>query len=222
MDSPDEVDDVVDDVNELLKRGVGDPYRLEHIKQAYIENKNVWESDKRYLQKMKDKYLTKLQLDEKTDAPEIEEESDSGDTIHCWKCGKKCPLKANFCMTCGAHLFDVGNTTPQTTQETVIKTETVRSSIGIKIPIMIGIPVIILAVLGAAYSQGYFDGAFERDEPQDIIVEPTISDDEPLDSNSKCGRGTIFDEETNSCVLENSKCGKGTIYDPKTNSCILD
>jgi hypothetical protein len=28
--------DVVDDVNALLKLGVGDPYRLEHIKQAYI------------------------------------------------------------------------------------------------------------------------------------------------------------------------------------------
>ncbi|KAF6242199.1 hypothetical protein C6988_09635, partial [Nitrosopumilus sp. b1] len=112
MDASDEVDDVVDDVNELLKRGVGDPYRLEHIKQAYIESKTVWESDKRYLQKMKEKYLTRLQLDEKTETPEIQEEPDSGETIHCWKCGKKCPLKANFCMTCGAHLFDVGNTEP--------------------------------------------------------------------------------------------------------------
>lgn len=214
--------DVVDDVNALLKLGVGDPYRLEHIKQAFIENKTIWESDNKYLQRMKEKYLTRLQTEEQTETQEPLEEPESGETIHCWKCGKKCPLKANFCMTCGAHLFDVGNTSPSPTQGPVVKTETVRRPIGIKIPIMIGIPVIILAILGAAYSQGYFDGAFERDEPKDIIVEPTTSDDEPLDSNSKCGKGTIFDEETNSCVLENSKCGKGTIYDPKTNSCILD
>ena len=34
-------EDVVDDVNALLKLGVGDPYRLEHIKQAYILNSTI-------------------------------------------------------------------------------------------------------------------------------------------------------------------------------------
>ncbi len=30
--------DIIDALNGLLKLGVGDPYRLEHIKQAYIQN----------------------------------------------------------------------------------------------------------------------------------------------------------------------------------------
>ena len=55
----DESSDIIDDVNALLKLGVGDPYRLEHIKQAYIQDKTIWQSDSRYLQKMKEKYLTK-------------------------------------------------------------------------------------------------------------------------------------------------------------------
>ena len=31
--------DIVDEVNALLKLDVGDPYRLEHIKQTFIQNK---------------------------------------------------------------------------------------------------------------------------------------------------------------------------------------
>jgi len=43
--------DVIDNVNALMKLGVGDPYRLEHIKQAYILNKIIWKSDNKYLVK---------------------------------------------------------------------------------------------------------------------------------------------------------------------------
>ena len=55
------------------------------------------------------------------------------------------------------------------------------------------------------------------------VTTPTTS--EP---NSKCGPGTVFDDATNSCVLEgtqttssNSKCGPGTVFDEETNSCIV-
>ena len=51
--------DIVDDVNALLNLGVGDAYRLEHIKQSYIQNKSIWNVDKNYLQKMVEKYLIK-------------------------------------------------------------------------------------------------------------------------------------------------------------------
>ena len=37
-------EDIVDNVNALLKLNVGDPYRLEHIKQAYILNKIIWKT----------------------------------------------------------------------------------------------------------------------------------------------------------------------------------
>ena len=104
---------------------------------------------------------------------------------------------------------------------------------------MVGIPVLILIIIGGAYSQGYFDNAFESwivEEPIEKEVKPadTISSSE---TNSKCGAGTVFDEDTNSCVLEskidskekepapsenNSKCGPGTVFDPDANSCVLD
>ena len=45
-------------------------------------------------------------------------------------------------------------------------------------------------------------------------------------STSKCGAGTVFDDATNSCVLEGtqttSKCGTGTVFDDATNSCVLE
>ena len=220
MSTPDEVDDIVDDVNALLRMRVGDPYRLEHIKQAYIENKTIWESDNRYLQKMKEKYLTKLNTEEKIQVEEIPEESeDNSEKIHCWKCGKKCPLKANFCMSCGAALFEVGNENPPPTKPNVGKVE-IKRSFNFKIPLMIGIPVLVLAVFAGAYSQGYFDNTFERNtvEPEPIVTTPPPTTGE---TNSKCGKGTVYDPETNACVLANSKCGTGTIYDTETNSCIL-
>ena len=45
-------------------------------------------------------------------------------------------------------------------------------------------------------------------------------------STSKCGTGTVFDDTTNSCVLEGtqttSKCGAGTVFDDATNTCLLE
>ena len=108
---------------------------------------------------------------------------------------------------------------------------------------MIGIPVLILIIIGGAYNQGIFDNTFERYDskgPEKIDTKTnSIDSTEKVDSsetNSKCGAGTVFDSETNSCVLAsktsstekidssetNSKCGAGTIFDARTNSCVLD
>ena len=160
--------DIIDEINALLKLGVGDQYRLEHIKLAYVENRTIWESDRRYLDRMREKYVADLRRGEAVDddrdvlaaddsphavpaggpaapspaaapdpiavpdhapppaaAPPGSPESVASDAedfgvgpddaaagpavIHCWKCGKKNLLKANFCMRCGVLLFDVGN-----------------------------------------------------------------------------------------------------------------
>jgi len=116
-------------------------------------------------------------------------------------------------------------------------------SIGLKIPILIGIPVLFLVIIGGAYSQGFFDSAFESriaEEPIEKEIESKVSADKVMlsgETNSKCGAGTVFDSDTNSCVLgseagskekiissgeTDSKCGAGTIFDSKTNSCVLD
>ncbi|WP_428327200.1 zinc-ribbon domain-containing protein [Nitrosopumilus sp.] len=228
--------DIIDDVNALLKLGVGDAYRLEHIKQAYIQNKSVWITDKNYLEKMKDKYLTKhakiITNDE--DGTEKEEE------IHCWKCGKKTTLGANFCMSCGASLFEVASESKVEHEPIPDNQKNNTRTIKIKIPIMIGIPILILAIVGGAYSQGVFDNTFERANIQEPKITPKVIEpvktDSSTETNSKCGEGTVFDAGTNSCVLEsdvsttktdsstetNSKCGEGTVFDAGTNSCVLE
>ena len=53
--------DVIDEVNALLKLGVGE-YRLEHIKQAFIQNKTIWVTDENYLKRMREKYLVKHEI----------------------------------------------------------------------------------------------------------------------------------------------------------------
>ena len=72
---------------------------------------------------------------------------------------------------------------------------------------MIGIPVIVLAILGAGYSQGYFDSAFEKYDSDDVesATISQVSDEEKTtgETNSKCGKGTVFDPDTNACVLDN-------------------
>jgi len=239
--------DVVDDVNALLKLGVGDPYRLEHIKQAYILNNTIWKSDDRYLVQLREKYLVRHHIDQPDIQPEIdgnlENDSENKDMIHCWKCGKMSTLGANFCMVCGSSIFEVGTEPKIADVQMPSNSKNKTKSIGLKIPIMIGIPVLILIIIGGAYSQGFFDNAFEKYTSDESIEKETDSKDSadkvilPTEINSKCGAGTIFDTETNSCVLEsgvdskdkvisdsetNSKCGAGTIFDTETNSCVLD
>jgi hypothetical protein len=216
--------DIIDDVNALLKLGVGDAYRLEHIKQAYIQNKTIWVTDENYLKRMREKYLIKHTLDTPEDIV-FENEPEPKETIHCWKCGKKCPLGANFCMTCGTSLFEVGaNPKPIHTSKSFTK------NIPLKIPILVGIPVIILIFLGAGYTQGYFDNVL--DTTSDVSnVAPVVDDDVFIGvSDSRCGPGTVLDIETDSCVVgivaknaeTNSKCGPGLVYDADTNSCNLE
>ncbi len=69
---------------------------------------------------------------------------------------------------------------------------------------MIGIPVLILVIIGAGANQGLFSDVFDKPPSADII-EPKSSTSEqttPTETHSKCGKGTILDPKTNSCVLD--------------------
>jgi len=217
--------DIIDALNALLKLGAGDPYRLEHIKQAYIQNKTIWDTDQKYLDRLRDKYLFRLIPKSQTDTHEdsTTSELEPQDFIHCWHCGSKNPLAGNFCMVCGYTLFEVGKSEhPDSEKISRYVSQTKQRTTSKKIPIMIGIPVLILAIIGVGASQGLFSDVFDK-SPSEDIAEPKPSTSEktiPTETHDKCGKGTIFDPETNSCVL--SKCGPGTVLDPKTNSCVLD
>ena len=224
--------DVVDDVNALLKLGVGDPYRLEHIKQAYILNNTIWKSDDRYLVQLREKYLVRHHIDQPDIQPEIdgnlENDSENKDMIHCWKCGKMSTLGANFCMVCGSSIFEVGTEPKIADVQMPSNSKNKTKSIGLKIPIMIGIPVLILIILGGAYNQGFFDNTFERSSNDQISTE--IEDEEIFhgEFDSKCGAGTVLDPETNECRVgsvkpasegeTDSKCGPGTVL--KDGECV--
>ena len=201
--------DVVDDVNALLKLGVGDPYRLEHIKQAYILNNTIWKSDDRYLVQLREKYLVRHHIDQPDIQPEIdgkvESDSENKDMIHCWKCGKMSTIGANFCMVCGSSIFEVGTEPKIADVQMPSNSKNKTKSIGLKIPILIGIPVLILIIIGGAYSQGFFDNAFERSSNDQISTE--IEDEEIFygEFDSKCGAGTVLDPETNECRVGSVK-----------------
>ena len=232
--------DVIDNVNALLKLGVGDPYRLEHIKQAYILNNIIWKSDNKYLEQLREKYLVKHRIDQPDTESEIVEKTESEfedkDMIHCWKCGKKSPTRANFCMVCGASIFEVGAEPKTADVQMPSNSKNQRKSIRLKIPIMIGIPVLILIIIGGAYSQGFLDNAFEKyssDDSIDDVIDSKVSNKEttsPSETHSKCGPGTVLKD--GECVAESeastekvvsstethSKCGPGTVL--KDGECV--
>ena len=142
-------------------------------------------------------------------------------------------LKKEYCLEiCGSSIFEVG-TEPQIADVHMLSVHSKNQTktIGLKIPILIGIPVLILVILGVGYNQGFLDNVSERQALDDSIgneidsVDSSYEEILPTEINSKCGAGTIFDPDTNSCILPteiNSKCGAGTVFDPDTNSCILD
>ena len=102
--------DIIDDINTLLKLGVGDSFRLEHIKQAHIENKTIWITDENYLKQLQEKYIIKSSAALKPDGEIVFEDSPADEEmVHCWKCGKKMPMSASFCMICGSSLFNIGD-----------------------------------------------------------------------------------------------------------------
>ena len=223
-------EDIVDNVNALLNLGVGDAYRLEHIKQSYIENKTIWVTDQSYLQHMTEKYLVKRSNIQTNSEEKTEKETEEEDKIHCWKCGKMSSLGANFCMVCGASLFEVATDSEVEREPIPPNLRNKTKSINLKIPIMIGIPVLILAIIGGAYSQGYFDNTLERSSSEKISTE--IEDEEIFygEYDSKCGAGTVLDPETNACRVgevkpsdsdeTHSKCGPGTVL--KDGACVVD
>jgi len=48
----------------------------------------------------------------------------------------------------------------------------------------------------------------------------------PLETHPKCGMGTIFERETNSCILKDiinpeEWCGQGTYYNATEHACLL-
>jgi len=214
--------DLIHNVNKLLSLGVGDPNRLEHIRKSCIQSKTLWDTDRRYLEHLVNQYLS-APLESKTTIAQKINLGDSVKIIYCWKCGSKTPHKANFCMNCGAELYEVGKESEveQTPRRLKKKKPIV---IGRKTPILIGVSLLVLSIAGFAYYEGFFEGITDYSS-NTVLDDPTSEKSTPADttqtsSDSRCGIGTVFDSDTNSCILD-SRCGPGTVFDSATNSCVL-
>jgi len=206
--------DIVNALNALLKLGVGDPYRLEHIKQAYIQNKTIWDTDQNYLERLRDKYLFRLIPKPQNDTPEdsTTSEPEPQDFIHCWHCGCKNPIAGNFCTVCGYTLYDVGKREhPGSEKISGYTSHHKQRTIGKKIPIMIGIPVLLLAIVGVGASQGLFSDVFDK-PPSEDIAEPKSSTEDTTEPEPPTSKKTT--------LIEDPKCGTGTALNPETNACV--
>lgn len=212
--------DVIDEVNELLRLGVGDAFRLEHIKQAYIHEKTVWDSDKKYLEDLRAKYLS-----------QIRPENEDLDKIHCWKCGRKNPLGGNYCMMCGAALFEVGKDAPEPGEHEpdagppAPKPAPEGARKGRLKWVVLALAVAGAAsVAAAALFYGGFDAYVQSGPPAlsvlpDSRCDPGMAFEEGSCRVSTCGTGTVFDGPTRSCVVP--PCGAGLAYDPALGSCVV-
>ena len=169
-----------------------------------------------------------------------EEELVELEHIYCWKCGKSIPVNSKFCLDCGS---DIKN--PEVKEDPVEKTpDKTPDKSPDKIPseiienkfkngnkknilIVIGVLAILAVIGGAVVMNNGFDKTISSDDesilpPTEVISKTTESN---VDANSKCGAGTVFDDATNTCLLEGtqttSKCGAGTVFDDATNTCLL-
>ena len=83
----------------------------------------------------------------------------------------------------------------------------------------------IIIIVSAVAIESQMSGDIKISDIVNTI--PVSNTNDVLDS--KCGAGTVFDDVSNSCVLEgnavvgesNSKCGAGTVFDDVSNSCVL-
>ena len=244
---------LLDQVNILIKMKVGDPYRLEHIKLMLKQKRTVYGSDRAYLDHLIHDYIEEVKTQKKlsklrgedpfkessetiTSEEKIEDDHKEDEReelvelehIYCWKCGKSIPVNSKFCLDCGS---DIKN--PEVKEDPVekIPSEIIekKSNNGNKknTLIVIGVLVILAVIGGAVVMNNGFDKTVSSDDesippPTEVITKTTESD---VDINSKCGAGTVFDDATNTCLLEGtqttSKCGAGTVFDDATNTCLI-
>ena len=165
----------LDNVNELLRLGYGDTYRLENIKKKFESGGILYASDNDYLQKLVHQYRGEIQK-----VGEHKKREPTPEPKHV--------------------------PTPEPKSE---PTTSKNKSVGNKKNIFIVVGVLaILAVIGGAV---VMSGGFEKtisstvdDSAQpskEVTSDTAISD---LDTNSKCGAGTVFDDATNTCILEDN------------------
>ena len=206
---------------------VGDPYRLEHIKLMLKQKRTVYGSDRAYLDHLIHDYIEEVKTQKnlakirgenpfeedneitisETDVEEKDELVEL-DHIYCWKCGKSIPVNSKFCLDCGSdikkpevkedNIKEIPDKIPDKIIEKKSNNETRKN-----IFIVVGVLAILAVIGGAVVMSSGFDKTVssidDSIQPPEVITETTEFD---VDLNSKCGAGTVFDDATNTCLLE--------------------
>mgnify|MGYP000049349005 FL=1 len=212
---------------------------LDHLIHDYIEEVKT----QKKLSKIRGENPFEENSETITSDEDVEDDDDDLvvlENIYCWKCGKSIPVNSKFCLSCGCDVKnpevkeeDAEELTKKLPEELTKKLSNDsienNSSNGNKknLFIIIGVLAILVVIGGAVVMGGGFD---KYDSLGDDGSLPTLkevtSETKISDSTSKCGAGTVFDDATNTCLLEGtqttSKCGAGTVFDDATNTCLLE
>ena len=140
----------------------------------------------------------------------------------CGNCGNEINDE-NFCPKCGSSLHSDELPSNRLKEKNVKINFTKEKKSNKKLTVIIILSIIIIVSAAAMGSQ--MSGDIKISDVVNTI--PVSNTNDVLDS--KCGAGTVFDDVSNSCVLEgnavvgesNSKCGAGTVFDDVSNSCVL-
>jgi hypothetical protein len=122
---------LLNDVNILITKRIGDLSRLEHIKQTIENNKQLYDSDRKYLDELIEKHLfsktksdhnyspkTTKQSTKELSNPKIEDEPKSksnpenepkAQESFCENCGASKAKEHDFCTKCGAKINSKSN-----------------------------------------------------------------------------------------------------------------
>ena len=141
----------------------------------------------------------------------------------CGNCGNEINDE-NFCPKCGSSLHSDESPSKMLKEKNVKNNFKKEKKSNKKLTVIIILSIIIIVSAVAIESQ--MSGDIKISDIVNTI--PTSNTNDILDS--KCGAGTVFDDASNSCVLEgnvvvgeaNSKCGAGTVFDDASNSCVLE
>ena len=202
--------------------------------------KETVEEDKEVEQMAKNlKEAGDISEDVKESIPEILE---SNKNYFCGNCGNSIKNE-NFCRKCGSSLYIVEE--EKEYDERFRQTES-REKSNPKNQMKISKSTLLIIILFGVIIVGGISMGVKMLGENEIQIGNTIdtmpvietspdneSETNPISdiqSNSKCGAGTVFDEVSNSCVLggskiaseSNSKCGAGTVFDEVSNSCVLE
>ncbi len=231
---------LLNDVDVLILKRVGDKPRLENIKKTIENDEQISDEDRKYLDELVERHLfSNLQKNEK-EIPKIQElkeepinnveEQVEIEKSFCGNCGNKLAGE-NFCSKCDHALnSNLLESKPKVVEEKAEVVEEKAEEVSSKKEnkkskkLFIGLGVLaIVIIVGVIAMQG---SSLEKivDTSDSIPISDTVQD-----VNSKCGPGTVFDESDNTCVLEetkktedvNSKCGPGTVFDEASNSCVV-